>query len=572
MISISANSVQQYSAYDQSLFGGNFLFNRDVLGEDSPYSDLASDLGISSFRYPGGSMTERLFDISNPDRSSGYDYESGETTDLVPLSDFMGFVGSVGGSATIVLPTRQFLSETTDPNGNRFPEIDHDELSKFVQDLACGAYGSAKIDAFEIGNEYWGSGQMSAVEYGRLASEMSATIDSALAKVSPSAQGEIDIVVQSGTNFDHSKLDDKFLGDNSADEILSELTNTYGVQFDSSFLDNSGRISWSAVNNELIINEFDEAELAAVDGVATHIYSRGEANTATRDFPIKLIENSWIEVKPELETYVTEWNLKSSRDVEENSSYGLKHAHEMLNLVEEFSSHGVDTAHVWPLIQTTRNAMSHGWEGEKLSPAGEMFRLMQESLPGNQPLSLEGAGLNQNELRATDLDIHTFGSPGKLVLFFASTCDEFTTSEIDISRVATGGDKTSVSFLGVAEGQEPTDVKSIGVVEVPAPEEILSEIYSNNVIRADLDAYEIMRVEIENPTWSPDMEALWSGDGVEDPIIPDPDEPSLPEVPSDDPPPDPDDDVENAEGGGIEGILGIILFLPFLLGLGGLGA
>lgn len=571
MISLSVNS-DQYNYYDQALFGGNFLFNRDVLGEESPYSDLASDLGVTSFRYPGGSMTERLFDISDPDRTSGYDYESGETVDLVPLSDFMNFVEESGGSTTIVIPTRQFLTETTDDNGNRSPDLNHDELSKFVRDVAEGAYGNAKVDAFEIGNEYWGSGQMTSVEYGRLASEISTTIESALSNSTTVSDSSIDIVVQSGTNFDYSNLDDKYLNYNSPEDTLTALSEDYGIQFDTEFLDNSGNISWTAVNNKLIMNEFSVSELEAVDGVAAHVYSRGETNTSTRDFPIKLIEDTWIEENPDLATYVTEWNLKSSRGVEDQDAYGLKHAHELLNLVEEFSAHGVDTAHVWPLIQSTRNAMSHGWDGDEMSPAGEMFKFMQESLPGNKPLSLNGSGLNQNEVHTSDLDVHTFGSSEKLVLFLASTSDEFSTSEIDLSAIATGGESISVSFLGVADGERPTDIKSTGVVDVPSADEVLSEIYVDNVVRADLDAFEIMRIEIENPIWTPEMEDYWESDGEEDLVTPDPEDPTIPVVPPEDPDSTPvDDEGEDAGGSGIEAILGIMLFLPFLLGLGGLG-
>ncbi|MFP3656811.1 hypothetical protein SB777_38495, partial [Burkholderia sp. SIMBA_052] len=77
-------------------------------------------------------------------------------------------------------PTRTYLSEATDENGNREPDFDHEELYGFVRDVVRGVHGNREIAAFEIGNEYWGSGQMSSVEYGRLSSEMSSVIDQAL--------------------------------------------------------------------------------------------------------------------------------------------------------------------------------------------------------------------------------------------------------------------------------------------------------------------------------------------------------------------------------------------------------
>ncbi|MEM7489076.1 MAG: type I secretion protein, partial [Pseudomonadota bacterium] len=49
-------------------FGGNFLANRDQIGEDGTTDELIAELGVTSLRYPGGSLTEHYFDISNPDQ------------------------------------------------------------------------------------------------------------------------------------------------------------------------------------------------------------------------------------------------------------------------------------------------------------------------------------------------------------------------------------------------------------------------------------------------------------------------------------------------------------------------
>jgi hypothetical protein len=50
------------------------------------------------------------------------------------------------------------------------------DLRDFVYDLITGVYGDADIVSIEVGNEYWGSGGMNAVEYGHIAAEMAFVI------------------------------------------------------------------------------------------------------------------------------------------------------------------------------------------------------------------------------------------------------------------------------------------------------------------------------------------------------------------------------------------------------------
>lgn len=57
-------------AATSDLFGANFLFARDGAwrpGEVSqPYMAFADEVGLSTLRYPGGTMTEDKFDMANP--------------------------------------------------------------------------------------------------------------------------------------------------------------------------------------------------------------------------------------------------------------------------------------------------------------------------------------------------------------------------------------------------------------------------------------------------------------------------------------------------------------------------
>ena len=198
--------------FDIELFGANILATRDQLGEDGTYDDVAENIGIESIRYPGGSLTEHYFDLANPDNSKVIDINSGQPLDFLPYSEFMSYAEDAGKSVTIVLPTQKYLSQQVDANGNRFAQIDEDTLRGFMRDTLDGIYGTPSIRAFEIGNEYWGSGQMSSVEYGRVSSRMAEIVNEEFSHHSGADNifSDTDIVVQMGENYNYARLNDDY--------------------------------------------------------------------------------------------------------------------------------------------------------------------------------------------------------------------------------------------------------------------------------------------------------------------------------------------------------------------------
>ncbi|PRZ46003.1 type I secretion protein [Tritonibacter scottomollicae] len=569
------------SNFTQDNFGGNFLFHRDTLDGDQSYRQLVQDLGVETVRFPGGSVTEEYFDISNPNSSSGIDPENGEPVNLIPLNDWLTTAGELGISTTVVIPTRTYLSEATDENGDREPDFDHEELYGFVRDVVRGVHGNGEIAAFEIGNEYWGSGQMSSVEYGRLSSEMSSVIDQALSDSQDMGfdTGDIDVVVQAGTNFDFARLDSSYDDLDTPEAVLSALSEEYSQDFSEGFTFSSGEINWSKVNNALIMNEFDDQEIDQIDGVSSHIYTRGELNPEMRDFSTRLVESTWLERNEDLDTYVTEWNLKSTPSLDPDSDYGLRQAHEMLEILEQFPEHGVDTAHAWPLLQNTRNALSSGFEHDELTVGGEMFRMMEESLPGNRSIDLVGSENSETEYSSPTIDVHAFGNPDELVLFLTSKSEEVTSNDFDLSGLLSGGENISVTYLGVDEGDSPGSRNANANVEEATSEEIENEIFNNGILHADLDSLEVMRVVVSQPTWTEEMEVYWEAVGIVEDEVGEIDGvydaealiESLTSGPGDVPPvdepsPEPDEDFDDDGGLGIAAIaLGLLPLLALLL-------
>jgi hypothetical protein len=498
------------SEASQGLFGANVLATRSTLEQGGDYDRLIGELGVGSFRYPGGSLTERYFDITNPNASLVTDRDTGETRDFIPLNEALDYAGQEGLSVTVVIPTRNLLSDATDANGDRFSAIDEGALRGFVRDVVSGVHGSAEIEAFELGNEYWGSGQMSSVEYGRLASEMAVIVNDEL----DLQNADADIIVQSGTNFDFARLSDQFASDMSSADILAELNATYGLSLGEDSLYSSGEINWTNVANEMILSEFDtEAEQQAVDQVAVHVYSRGQVNESQRSFFLNNTDETWGEQIPDAQIAVTEWNTAGNTDLLERSTdYGLHQSHEMLNVMEEFMRYDVENAHVWPLIQNTPNTLSMDDGQTDLTPGGAMFNMMQDALPGKTAIDLTREAGADTEAEEDDVAVHGFWEPDELLFYVAATQEGGADTNVDFSGLVSETGRVEISVLGVAEGAAIGSNTSDAVVEDLDP-----AVYMDGAnLSVQMDQGEIMQIRMFGFTPSQDFQDVISNEAPED--------------------------------------------------------
>ena len=486
-----------------ALFGGNILANHGDFS-DAAYDDVIEDLGVTTLRFPGGSLTEYLFDVRNPDATMSFDSRSGEMVEMIPLTDFMTFAQDSGHAATIVVPTQTQLSTATDANGDRLPQIDEEGLRSFVQDVANGVYGDVEIRAFEVGNEYWGSGEMNAAEYGRLAAEMSVIIDDALSQI---GEEDIDVVVQKGYNFDQSRLSEDYVGVSNAD-TLSDLNATYDLDLGEEAVFQNGSLNWTYINNDIILSNFDtQEEQDAIDGVVAHVYSYGADNPNSRSFNLNNINNTWREEMPDLDIYVTEWNLRSTASLNAETEYGLFQAHEMLNLMEEFVLSDVTEANVWPLIQNTRNTLSPGRDHEEASVGGEMFAMMSHTLPGKTLLDFKPEDGRTTEQMDGDVAVHAFAGGGELALYVVNTHrDDATMTDIDISGLVSGIGAAEIIQLGVAPGQSSGSSRSDATVETLDADEVMQDGF----IVADLLPGEILQIVLSDITVTEAFQPAWA--------------------------------------------------------------
>lgn len=569
-------SIAGDAKYSDDHFGGNLLAPRGDLLGDGSYAEAVEYLGVSGLRYPGGALTEYVFDITDPDAEVVYDPRSEEEQTMIGLTDFMSYALDADQPVTIVVPTRTQTSESYDENGDRYADIDEAELRAFVQDLASGEYGEAKIQAFEIGNEYWGSGEMTALEYGRVASEMATIINDELEKA---GNFDTDVVVQKGNNFGYSRLSDDYEGV-PGEEVLATLNEKYGTEFDDEALFNSGDVNWGYVNSKLVLSSFDtDVEKEAVDGVVTHIYSRGDVAESTRYFDLDQINDTWAEDIPGIEIYITEWNLKSTPGLDREEDYGLFQGQEMLQIMEEFGRTGVDKAHVWPLIQNTRNALAEGQEFDAATPPGEMFALMSETLPGKVLLDFQ-EGDKDTEAEFGDVSVHMFAGEDELAFYVMNGSKESAASaDIDLSSLVSDYNVSDILVLGVEDDEMPGSNKSQAVIE-----ELDASIMQDGKLEASLSPGEIMQVVLTDVVPTEGFEDIWdaanSVDPFADEVIPQPEpvtepdpepvldpqpepQPVIPDVPLDDVT---DDDAED-EGGDEEDDDGMFAGLGWAGGL-----
>ena len=497
LITLPEDMLKGSRATDE-MFGGNILATRGEMTGLGCYDELVEDLGVSGLRYPGGSLTEYNFDITNPNAEEVTCSKTGETSDFIPLSEFMFYASENGHYVTIVIPTRDQLNQIRDENGNREPDIDEAELRIFIHDVATGVYGDADIAGFEIGNEYWGSGDMNAVEYGQLSSQMALIVDDELDIVAGDTgidTEDISVLVQMGTNFGMSSLSREYAGWDSSD-VIDDLSNQHleaNISYEN--IGASGAVNWTELNNELVLMSFDTPEkIDAVGGVVGHIYTYGEDQPNSGNFVLDAIEHSWLNTEgfENLDVYITEWNMKRPDVLDQTKDYGLFEAHELLDIMEDFMAAGVHRANVWPLLQNTANTLSKGEEYTELTPPGEMFAMMSENLPGKTAIDFTPNGDHNTEYDAGPADIHAFAGDGDVILYIASTSDVTTIMDIDLSNLVSGFEDLEISVLGVALGEEPGNTSSKADIQSRDAD----IVFEDGILEVDLDQGEIMQVVI----------------------------------------------------------------------------
>ncbi|MGR3593963.1 MAG: calcium-binding protein [Limimaricola soesokkakensis] len=352
--------AEDFSAIvSKDLFGGNFLFDRDRLGASGTFDDVAARANVENVRFPGGTITEKYFDLRDPDRATVIDVETGRTVELLRLSEFLERVGSSNMGASIVIPTNSLLVGEI---GDRHPRSNAYEIVReFVSDLLAGRYGDTPIKCLEIGNEYWLGGKQNHVEYTRIADI-----------VARASQDAIDAHKAGGVEAGWTE------------PSISIQIGQYGQH--------STSPGWQ--QDAYIRGGLSNEAAEAIDGVIAHYYTRGSfADLKSHEYFFDRLDGWGNDSRFRgIDYHITEWNIEYERSLET----GLGQAAVMTWMVSEMVAQGVDSAYVWPLQQNTSNDLSGNEGTTALTLAGEAFRLMASLLPGSKLMSRAetGAGIS----------------------------------------------------------------------------------------------------------------------------------------------------------------------------------
>jgi len=405
---------------DSDHFGANLLVTNEKFDDSS--SELAYDvdqLDARVLRFPGGTVTEQYFDMTRPNQTSGT--FRGETVPTLSLDGFLKTAGRLGVDATIVIPTSVGFEVSAGEAllrqglyGNReISEQYLEDVAAFVEvALTQAAEEGVAITAFEIGNEFWLGGRMTATEYGRLAAAVANTVQETLG----AGSNQPEIIVQ-------AQVAAGLFSPNGGRTVY--VTDDYRIYRDPPDGEHSTEVQIPSQGaapeqNREIIAQINAVPGAgdAIDGVVGHYYqSSGFGDVDTNDNIFYQVRNVWDSMldrpnnSTELTQNMTEWDVQRGSA----NGLGLQQAAMLTEMFYEMTSHGVDAAQIWPIkFDNVQGTSATDYDGSGLSIAGEMFCLMSESL----------IGLTPNFDWSNDaLDIHGFSDlvsntdDGRLVMF-----------------------------------------------------------------------------------------------------------------------------------------------------------
>jgi len=342
----------QYVSDD--LFGTNAVYTVHTDGGEMTggFQNAIETFEIENLRFPAGQAEGFAWQVEGED-----------WIDITTLSEdgalraeLTNFLSSVEGGVTLTIPT---TNAPLDGYGTH--------LATWTT-LVMDEYGE-KIDAIEIGNEYWA--HMDEHEYGERANIAVLAIANGMENA---GVGDADILVQMASPHAESAFHQSV--DNRG----------YGVRVQEA--------------NQAIIDQLDPAARAEIDGVVEHYYwsqsagpfqdDQSETNFMNLDIAV------WDEnFDHELDFHITEWNIRMSDD----DCNGLQGVGVLIEMVENMVELGVDSAAVWPITHNTTNDLggpAHDGEvrtddqGRVIHTVrGAIFDLMSHSLPGMERIELD---------------------------------------------------------------------------------------------------------------------------------------------------------------------------------------
>lgn len=344
------------------------MVSGDLFGVNAHYT-VSTDAGMPTENFQSGIDAFQIEDLRFPagraEVNSGK--EGVDWLDVTELTDdgqlrpeLTEFLDSVDGDVTLVIST------------TNAPLEEYGEgLAEWTETL-LNEYGD-QIQAFEIGNEYWG--RMGETEYGQYAN----------IAIQELAQG----------------IENANIGD---PQIVMQMGSPIGQSDFVPNLDDRGFLTRLNASNHAIIDQLSEESKSHLDGVLEHYYWK-QSPIPFEDTPQEIRHmdrelHIWeSRFEQDLDFYITEWNLKAGNC----ACNGMPVLSIYVEMVENMVELGVDVAHIWPMAHNTTNdiggpaddnGVDTDEEGRVIETLrGAIFDIMSETLPDKELIYVEVPGM-----------------------------------------------------------------------------------------------------------------------------------------------------------------------------------
>ncbi|GIT93323.1 hypothetical protein JANAI62_37700 [Jannaschia pagri] len=408
-----------------SLFGANYVTTYDFeFSNNSAALNELAKLGIANFRFPGGSVTESIFaDTSfltgNWEATEGLD-ENGNTRTLTPIAEMLDVAADQGASVQLVVPTRVAFSQSAGQalfNGTYGERQELatgylENVERYINHaLAEATDRGVSISRLEIGNEFWGSGRMTAAEYGWLAAKLTDFLTS--------RYPGLDIAIQVAASANRfSPLADRAVllePTDGEDYIVHTVRNLEAVRqpgWHDATIPGSGN---AATQTQTIAEAISQGARYAheVDGIVGHVYFDAgfEGIDSQRHFSLGVVPEIFIDAfqVDSIDYFVTEWSprnpLSSNSSDNLGNANGIHYAHSVVEAFYELAEYGIDSANFWPLTFGSPNQKQRtliDTVDNDLTFGGAAMSWLSQTMVGLAPL-------DDFEVQGS-IDIHTFGN------------------------------------------------------------------------------------------------------------------------------------------------------------------
>jgi RTX calcium-binding nonapeptide repeat (4 copies) len=452
-----------------SHFGTNLLIHRDRVSDtsDTNYEDLVNLVQNNIIRYPGGTVTEQLFDPANPDATSAVDIiNGGDPKTLTPLNDVIAYAAETGAELVIVIPTWRYFEAAVADNTSESDTIlgsDKEVITKFVEDVLENpkvADGSVKIAGFEIGNEWYQDHfTWSDEEFGKLSVQIAGAIEEGINAAQTSVAQDPMIFVQASRFFDRS---------------------------------------------ETVRQQFDNAAYDLVDGVVTHFYATNKNGYSMEaggglERRVNKIRDIWEDdvTNEELPLLISEWNV-GGKNEETTLLSGLKRNAPLMRTFAEIIENRVEMATFWTAVAAGKGAESLAFEYENreeiytpvdLTPTGYLYRMLSENVIGTHLQT------DTNTFKIDDNNngyAMVFEGEGRTVLYFASGIGTNLQINADLNGLLDSNPHIHVTRLGMV-GTDNTAYYGEGELTQLSAAALTR---TGDALRIDLGAHELAQVVI----------------------------------------------------------------------------